>query len=134
FLLQKYLRNRKDRPAALIFAGDPQNFLPQYRAPIHDQSRLYADDYRMGVGAYLWARFHKRVSYALSGGEPRPERGAENEALLWRAFSHRYLQLFSMRELAAQYTGAERVFLLREALPNVSHLYRYRDAIEHHTL
>ena len=129
--LAKILANRKRRPAGLIFAGDPRHFQSRMYRPHHDPLLSYSDSAEDGLGSYLSNRLTRRVGYALGSGVPR-ENTALNE-LVWETFSHRYLHLFSVPELARQFVGAERVFILSDALPLLSYTYRYRRAIAGYT-
>lgn len=128
FYLEKYLENRKKKPAAVIFAGDPGLFQRSWNTPSHDSKMLYSDAVDESLWNYLSLRFTRRIEYFKQGQRtaPRDDFGA----LLWDAFSHRYLHMFGPIDMMRQYTGAERVFMLREAIPNQFHLYRFRDGIK----
>lgn len=129
--LQKILAHRKHKPAALIFAGDPRHFQKRFYRPHHDPLLAYSDSTGEGMADYLSKRLTRRVAYALAGGVPKAN--TELNDLVWDTFSHRYLHLFSFAELASQFTGAERVYILSEALPLVFATYRYRRGIAGYT-
>lgn len=123
---EKYMRGREKKPAAVIFAGDPGVFQEHWSAPLHDPGRVYTDSTEESLGGYLWNRIVRRPGMGLAAA--RGGGGAPPEAV-WAVFSHRFLNLFDFFELARQYTGPERVFILREALPLQYYTFRYRDAI-----
>jgi len=134
FLLRKYLKNRSKKPSAIIFAGDPGLFKNPWAVPLHDPQMIYSDTLHDSLATYLWNRFYRRIQIFLSGGI----RSQENKSLitgemLWDSFSHRYLHLFSLGELSEQYTGAERIFILREAVPLLYNTYKYRESIVQYT-
>ena len=109
FYLRKYLQNRDSKPAALIFAGDPALFQEPWRRPHHDPDMNYTDFLGQGLGGYLWNRVSRPVAGLLSGDElPRKERIPHIERLVWNAFSHRFLHMFGVSELMAQFQGPER--------------------------
>ncbi len=130
--LRKILANRKHKPAAVIFAGDPRHFQANFYRPHHDPVGAYSDSSDESLTTYISKRFTRRIRYAVQGGQPVLDAAFQN--MLWDTFSHRYLHLFSVSELARQYSGAERVFIVGEALPLVSHIFRYRRAIETYTV
>ncbi|MBX7058510.1 MAG: hypothetical protein K1X75_10635 [Leptospirales bacterium] len=125
FLLEKYLAHRKRKPAALIFAGDPGVFQQSWNTPLHDPGRIYSDSREDPLWRYLYYRVVRRIPYGFSAvrGPQMPQEAA------WDSYSHRFLHLFSPAELAGQYTGAERIFVLREAAPLQYYTFRYRDAL-----
>lgn len=131
YYLEKYLHNRKHKPAAVVFAGDPGLFQRSWYTPNHDSKMIYADSVEEGLGPYLWSRFHKRIQYLKAG--KYPDQRDQFGAMVWEVFSHRYLHLFSVSDMMEQYTGAERIFMLRESIPNAFYLYRYRDGIKQYT-
>ena len=131
--LDKYLRNRRSPPAAVIFAGEPQHFVKNASHPHHDPDLLYSEGPDDNLGRYLTMRVVRRVQYALQGGAPQSPYTTQRE-LLWPSYSHRYLHLFDLDELAEQYTGAERIFILREAAPLLIRSYKFRDAVRLYTL
>lgn len=130
--LEKYLENRSRPPAAVIFAGDPGLFQQAWSVPNHDQSMLYAERLDESLAEYLAHRFTKRIAYLREGRSP-DQRNAFG-LLIWETFSHRYLHLFDVSDMLSQYRGAERVFMVREAVPNAFHLYRFRDGIRQYTV
>lgn len=128
YLLLKYLENREDKPAAVILSMDPGNFQKSWHVPLHDASMRYADRLDESLMEYL----HKRVTRGID--KPFTRSGIQMWAAyspdeIWDHFGHRFLNLFSFAELAGQFRGPERIFVLREALPMLTHTYRYRDAL-----
>ena len=134
FFIRKYLSNRKVKPAAIIFAGDPRHFKKEGYMPLHDPASAYTDSLDETLGSYLWNRIARRVRYVFAGGEPKLPPSAFSQEMLWQAFSHRYLHLFGPGELARQYSGPERVYILRESLPLMYKTYKFRNAIATHTI
>ncbi len=133
YYLRKYLRNRTRKPSALIFAGDPAIFQKSWSHAYHDPQMIYSDSFDDSLGRFLWNRFDRRLTRLL-----RPVGGRETPShitgeMIWDVFSHRYLHLFDIGELSEQLTGAERVFILREAIPLTVHSYKFRDALVHYT-
>jgi hypothetical protein len=132
--VDKYLKNRKHPPSAVIYAGDPGLFQTSWNRPNHDPDMAYSDDVNESVANYAYKRFVRRIGYATGGlKKPSGQLSPEMKNMLWDAYSHRYLNLFSITELFGQFTGAERVFILKEALPLLYHTYRYREAIRYYT-
>lgn len=131
FYLQKILANRVHKPAAVIFAGDPRHFQESFYRPHHDPVGLYSDGVDESLAIYLARRFTRRIGYAFAGG-PSVTASPPSD-LLWDDYSHRYMHLFSTFELAGQFRGAERIFILAQSLPLWSYTYRYRDGIEQYT-
>lgn len=135
YYLRKYAGSREHLPAALIFAGDPGIFQEYWNQPIHDPTMVYTDSREDGLTRYLWKRLHVRVERALEGksGWPRGVASGGNNQGLWENYSHRYLHLFSFTEIAAQYNGAERMFMISESLPLLYRTYKWREPIAHYT-
>lgn len=134
FFLRKYLKNRSKKPAAIIFAGDPALFKSGWAVPLHDPQMIYSDTVHDSLATYLWNRFYRRIKIFVSGGARTQEnKSLITQEMLWDSFSHRYLHLFGIGELAEQYTGAERVFILREAIPLLYNSYKFRDSIVQYT-
>lgn len=133
YLLRKIMKHRRpeDRPAAVLFAGDPGLFQSSWIYPYHDKAERYSDGVHDSLGKYVWNRFWLRLKSL--GQRDSGKRRAPNNALLWETFSHRFLHLFSMGELAEMFTGAERVFILREALPLQYRTYKWRDGLRQYT-
>ncbi len=131
FYLKKYLAHRTKKPAAVIFAGDPGLFQKAWHTPNHDSKMLYAESTDEALPKYLWSRFYKRIGYLRAG--KYPDQKDQFGAMVWEMFSHRYLHLFGPGDMIEQYTGAERIFMLRESIPNAFHLYRFRDGISKYT-
>ena len=124
--LRKYLAGHERPPAAVIFAADPGVFQEAWGRPLHDPAMRYADGADESLLEYLGKRTTRRVSalFTATNGSA----GASPDAS-WENYSHRFLHLFSPRELIQYYTGAERLFLLREAMPLQYYSYRYRESI-----
>lgn len=127
-LLLKYLENRKNPPAAVILSMDPGNFQKSWHVPLYDANMRYADKLDESLLEYL----RKRTIRGLKS--PFTRDGIQMWAAyspdeIWDHFGHRFLNLFSFRELAGQFRGPERLFVLKEALPMTSHVYRYREAL-----
>ncbi len=130
FMLDKILRNRKNKPAAVIFAADPQAFFVGYDSPINDPERLYTDSHQTTLVEYIRNRITRRLSMVFYGRDKvAPEHPVFTREMLWDFFSHRYLHLFDPGEILNNYSGPERVFLLKESLPLVYRTYKYRDAV-----
>lgn len=125
--LRKYLAARERPPAAVVFAADPGVFQDAWARPLHDQGLLYSDGPDESLGEYLVKRTTRRVA-ALgdAGGAAQP---ALPPGVRFDDYSHRFLHLFSPGEFFEYYTGAERLLLLREALPLQYYSYRYRNSI-----
>lgn len=132
FYLDKYFENRKKKPAAVIFAGDPGLFQRAWSVPNHDQAMLYAGSTDESLLTYLSRRVTKRLEYFAQGKYP-DQRDAFG-LLVWETFAHRYLHLFDLPDMIRQYRGAERVFMVRESIPNSFHLYRFREGIRQYTV
>lgn len=132
FLFKKYMAHRTKKPAAVIFSADPELFQKSFTLPLHDPRGLYSPDVDQTLLDYLKARVVKRIQY-LFDPPAEPEEGPYSQDMIWNAFSHRYLQLFSPLELMEQYTGPERVFILKESIPLLYRTYRFRKAIKSHT-
>jgi len=133
YYFKKYLRNRKYKPTAVIFSGEPKHFVLGALNPHHDPALLYSKSTEDSLAEYLWNRFHLRIKYAIHGKPGHAKKTSYVNEVIWSFFSHRYLHLFSLKELSDQFTGAERVFILREAIPLTLRIYKFRDAIKHHT-
>lgn len=131
FFLEKILENRAHKPAAVLFAADPQVFFEKAYAPLHDRHRIYTPDHKTTLAEYLKNRVVRRLQilFGLREGEPANE-GVVTDELIWENFSHRFLRMFSPMELARQYVGPERIFVLSEALPFQYATYRHRKGIE----
>jgi len=132
YYLEKYLENRKKKPAAVIFAGDPGLFQKSWNTPSHDPKMLYADTSNDSLSHYLANRFTRRLNYFFAGRYPMQK--DEFGTMVWEAFSHRYLHTFGPVDMMHQYNGAERIFMLRESIPNLLYLYRFRDGIKQYTV
>ncbi len=130
FFLEKYTDSRDRLPAAVIFSADPENFQYSHSAPLHDPHRRYSQDPQQTMAEFLYARTVKRLKY-LFGTEPYPgpETGLITSDFLWEMFGHRYIRLFSIPEILRQYTGPERIFLLRESIPLLYRSYKYRESL-----
>lgn len=127
-LLLKYIENRKTPPAAVILSMDPGNFQKSWHVPLYDSNMRYADRLDESTLEYL----SKRTIRGLQ--RPFTRDGIQMWAAyspdeIWDHFGHRFLNLFSFAELAGQFRGPERLFVLKEALPMTSHVYRYREAL-----
>lgn len=133
YLLRKIVEHRapEDRPTAVIFAGDPGLFQSSWIYPYHDKDLRYSSGIHDSLVTYLWNRFYLRLRRLILREAGPPSR--PSNALVWDAFSHRFLHLFSMGELAEMFTGAERVFILREALPLQYRTYKWRDGLRQYT-
>ncbi len=133
YFLRKIVAHRApgERPAAVIFAGDPGLFQASWTYPYHDREGLYSSGINDSLATYLWNRFWIRLR-RLTLADNRPAAPPEN-TLLWETFSHRFLHLFSMGELSGMFTGAERVFMLREALPLEYRTYKWREGLRQYT-
>lgn len=127
--LRKYLAGHAKPPAAVIFAGDPGVFQNAWGRPLHDQALLYADGADESLAQYFAKRTTRRVSALLDTSQKGALIAAPGAG--WENYSHRFLHLFSPAELIEYYTGAERLFLLREALPLQYYTYRFRESIRH---
>ena len=133
YFMKKYLKNRKYKPAALIFSGEPKHFVNASLNPHHDPAMLYSKSTNDTLAEYLWNRFHLRIKYAIHGRPSNTNIASYSNEIKWTFFSHRYLHLFNIKELSEQFMGAERVFILRESAPLLIRIYKFRDAIKHHT-
>lgn len=134
FFLQKYFSSKKRLPAAIIFAADSSHFNVRRTLPYHDPQMLYSDSTEDGLSAYLINRFNRRINYAVHGFPENTSSKKVRSELIWEAFSHRYLYFFDIEEMTEQFTGAERVFVLHESIPLLFNLYKFREAIKHHTI
>ncbi|MBE7440673.1 MAG: hypothetical protein HS115_19675 [Spirochaetales bacterium] len=135
FFIEKYFLNRKHLPAAVIFAGDPALFMDTWNYAYHDKNFVYSESPDESLIRYLWNRFYRRIKGLLAGDRRYMPSGPDrDDPMLWDAFSHRYLHMFSAGELAQQMTGAERIFIVSQAVPLFSYLYKYREGIEQYTL
>jgi hypothetical protein len=132
YYLDKYFEKRGRLPAAIIFAGDPGLFQKTWSVPNHDQGMLYAEELDESLAQYLSNRFTKRLHYLKEGRYP--DQRDPFGLLVWEAFSHRYLHLFDLPDMIRQYRGAERIFMVRESIPNILHLYRFREGIRQYTV
>ena len=130
FFMEKYLKNRKHVPSAVIFAGDPGLFQDGWNRPFHDPNFNYSESPEDTLAGYLYRRLVYRVQYALRQKEFK-KNDSSNKDMVWDVFSHRYLHFFSIREIAEQMTGAERIFIIKEAVPNLYYTYRYKDALHY---
>ncbi|MCR9144597.1 MAG: hypothetical protein NXI24_20330 [bacterium] len=126
--LRKYLAGHERPPAAVIFAADPGVFQESWARPLHDQALLYSDGADESLAQYLSKRTTRRVSALLESGAAATQ-APPPPGLRFDDYSHRFLHLFSPGELIEYYTGAERVLLLREALPLQYYTYRFRDSL-----
>jgi len=134
FFVKKYLKNRKRKPAAVVFAADPAHFQNSWSTPYHDPEFAYSDGLDESLFDYMGKRVVRRIEYALDLRQKPSSAFSKNfETMVWETFSHRYLHLFGFFELAEQFTGAERVFILKEALPVSWYTYRYRDVLKYYT-
>jgi len=135
FFIEKYFSGRKQLPAAVIFAGDPALFMDTWNYAYHDKNFVYSESPDEPLSRYLWNRFYRRIRGLLAGDRRYMPAGPDrDDPMLWDAFSHRYLHMFSASELSRQMTGAERIFIVSQAVPLFSHLYKYREGIEQYTL
>lgn len=123
--LKKYVDHRPCRPSAVILGASPAMFLSQAMAPYHDPRHIYSDATDESLSTYLWKRLVRRPPLLFS----RIEQNSSMQDMSWEYFSARFLHMFSPRELSHQFTGAERIFVLRHALPLTYQSYRYRETI-----
>lgn len=129
FFLEKILENRKHRPVAVIFSADPQVFFRGYNAPLNDPKRKYTDSPQTTISQYVWNRVVRRVLSIFRNDEEKIPEGGITTDMLWEHFSHRYLHLFDFSDIIRNYTGAERVFLIKESLPLLYSTYKYRNSV-----
>ena len=133
FFFEKYMQHRETAPAAVILAADPGVFQEHWNLPLHDPMKTYTDERGESVATYAYHRSVRRVLQAFGASDTVAE-GSEftppREAF-WDSYSHRFLHMFSPAELARQFDGAERLFVLREAVPLQYYTYRYRQSIRH---
>ncbi|GIX40470.1 MAG: hypothetical protein KatS3mg129_0203 [Leptospiraceae bacterium] len=127
YFVKKYLKYNK-KPKAIIFAGSPVLVYSGKGDPvIHPSLKRYVYP-DMTLLEYLYERSIKRVLNIKQ--EIYWQDYYKREELVWEFFSHRLLFLFSTYELAHQYIGVERIFVLSQSIPLNYITYKHRDAIK----
>ncbi len=127
YFIKKYLSFNNKKPKAIIFAGSPLLVFTGKGEPVvHSSLKRYVKP-DMSIFEYIY----NRTVYRIMNLDINDQKFSYNrEELLWDFFSHRLLFLFSTIELAKQYTGVERVYVLSESIPLNYSTYKFRDAIK----
>ncbi|EQA46164.1 hypothetical protein LEP1GSC050_3773 [Leptospira broomii serovar Hurstbridge str. 5399] len=132
FLIEKYLRFGNKKPKLLLFAASHVLYSQGYGFPLYDPSGqktaknesvpMYIDR-RWNEG---WQNtFFKRPT--ASSLDPLDPQAADT--FLWDFFGQRYLHQFSFAELAGQFQGVERIFILSKAAPILYSTYKFRKSV-----
>ncbi|TGK12033.1 DUF1574 domain-containing protein [Leptospira fletcheri] len=133
FLLEKYLKFGNKKPKLLLFAASSVLYSQGYGPPLYDPSGLRTMK-NEGLGEYSERRwkegwkntfFKQQTESNLDPLDPRRE-----DSFLWDFFGQRYLHQFSFSELAGQFEGVERIFILSKAAPLLYSTYKYRRSVE----
>jgi hypothetical protein len=131
YFVEKYIKYNK-KPKAIIFAGSPVLVYSGKGNPvIHPSLKDYVS-VDMTLKEYLYKRSIKRIMNFTNEllSLNKNLNNFNREELIWEFFSHRLLYSFSTLELARQYIGVERIFVLSQSLPLNYSTYKYRDAIK----
>lgn len=134
FFLDKYLQKGNKKPKMVLFAASPKLYAEGYGPPLYDPDAKVVKE-NESIATYLGRRWNEGIEKNFFRTQTKPNvisySGKQEDAnqILWEFFGHRYLHQFTFSELAEQYSGVERLFILSKATPLLYESYRFHGAI-----
>ncbi|MCW7465151.1 DUF1574 domain-containing protein [Leptospira levettii] len=134
FFLDKYLKMGNKKPKMVLFAASPKLYATGYGPPLYDPDAKVVKE-NESISNFMKRRWNEGIEKNFFRPQTKSNvisySGKQEDAnqILWEFFGHRYLHQFTFLELAEQYSGVERLFILSKATPLLYESYRFHGAI-----